>query len=317
MRIARAIAWLCLLGSACAASWALIGVQDRGNWPDHWPKELAPLRANAKTIMVAHGIQEDVHKISFTSAEEFARAWPFLLSVMDRNSQVILENGPYLHSTSGTSVTVGVLMLCPPDSSVTLPDGTTTKPIQARRDLYDGSGGLPEYMALSGGKWKASTDKTGASGFLYRARTDIVVVSDGRIIDANRLAIPKDTTVDDHRGEAGRGAKSAGPDPIDRLIANLASTHGLWVNGMSPIIDLPTTAPVERVLADVFRTTGLDEGHVTSHTIRQVRQVSIPGGFGGPYTAVLTDTNLGPIIVLLRSERPPMGWWSRVVRVEP
>ena len=127
MRMTRAIGWLCLLGSACASSWALIGVQDGGKWPDTWPNELDSLRANAKTIMVAHGIQEDVHKISFTSAEEFARAWPFLLSVKDRNSRVILEDSPHLHATSGTSVTVGVLMLCTPDSSVTLPDGTTTE----------------------------------------------------------------------------------------------------------------------------------------------------------------------------------------------
>ena len=119
---------------------------------------------------------------------------------------VVLEDGPHLHSTSGTTVTAGVLMLCTPDSrrhDARRHDNETNTgaPEPLRR-----FGGLPEYMALAGGKWKASTDRTGASGFLYRARTDIVVVSDGKTIDANRLAIPKDTTVDDRRGEAGRGA---------------------------------------------------------------------------------------------------------------
>ena len=73
-------------------------------------------------------------------------------------------------------------------------------------------------MALSGGKWKASGDKTGASGFLYRARTDIVVVADGRIIDANRLAIPRDTTVVDRRSAGSRGAG----DPAAQRSALLA-----------------------------------------------------------------------------------------------
>jgi hypothetical protein len=316
MNVTRAIGCLCILGSACASSWALIGTQDRGNWPDYWPKELDPLRSHANTIMVAHGIQEDVHEIRFTSAEEFAQAWPFLLSVKSRNSRIMLVDGPYRYATSGTSLTAGVLMLCTPDSTVTLPDGTTTQAVYAKQYLYDGQGGLPEYMALSEGKWKPSNDKTGASGFLYRARTDIVVVADGKIIDGNRLAVPKDTRLEDRRGAKNRAAKPAGPDPIDRLVVDLASTYGLWQNGLSPIIDLPSTAPVEQLISDVCKKTGLDEGHVTSYTIQQIRKTSIPGGFGGPYTAVLMDTNFGPLIVLLRREAGSLGWWSRLYRVE-
>ena len=101
-------------------------------------------------------------------------------------------------------------------------------------------------------------------------------------------------------------------DPVDRLVAKLSSSHGLWRNGGSPIPGLPATASTDQVVSRVFQMTGFVRGHVTTHRILTVRKVRIPGDLPDIYTAVVTDTDLGRKIVLLRYEGPAAGWWSRV-----
>lgn len=58
-----------LLGSSNC--FALLMLSDKGDWPDSWPSELEVCRKNAKSVDVAHGIQETVHEISFASRDEF------------------------------------------------------------------------------------------------------------------------------------------------------------------------------------------------------------------------------------------------------
>src|SRR2546422_3494314 len=90
-----------------------------------------------------------------------------------------------------------------------------------------------------------------------------------------------------------------------------------WRNGMSPILELPATASTEQVVSRVFQMTGFDRGHVTSHKILKVRDVSIPGSLPDIRTAVVVDTDLVSKIVLLKYEGPAVGWWSRVYDTEP
>ena len=103
------------------------------------------------------------------------------------------------------------------------------------------------------------------------------------------------------------------PDSIEALVARLSSSHGLWVNGVFPTLDLPAAASTEQVVARVFQMTGFDKGHVSSHRILETRQVRIGDSFpDATYTAVLVDTDLGRKIVLLQYSSPSVGWWSRV-----
>jgi hypothetical protein len=88
-------------------------------------------------------------------------------------------------------------------------------------------------------------------------------------------------------------------------------------SGASTVKHLTLPREVQRVANVVAWSPAPRLPRGTGDNRRWLRQVSIPGGFGAPYTAVLTDTGFGPMIVLLGSERPPMGWWRRVVRVEP
>ena len=105
--------------------------------------------------------------------------------------------------------------------------------------------------------------------------------------------------------------QGAQPDPIAALVTRLSATHGLWINGMFPDLDLPATAPTQQVLEQVFKKTGFDKGNVRTFQIIETRQVQIPAaGFSDAFTAVLVETDLGRKIVLLKSSS--VSWWSRV-----
>ena len=113
-----------------------------------------------------------------------------------------------------------------------------------------------------------------------------------------------------------RGDSQSADDPV-RFHRDtgrpLSSSHGLWVNGVYPTLDLPATASTEQVVARVFQMTGFDKGHVSSHRILETRQVRIGDRFpDATYTAVLVDTDLGRKIVLRQHSSPSGGWWSRV-----
>ena len=98
-------------------------------------------------------------------------------------------------------------------------------------------------------------------------------------------------------------------DPVDRLVSRLSGSHGLWVNGLSPTLGLPATAATPEVVAKVLATVGFERGHVRTHRIVAVRDITISNS--GSYTAVTVDTDLGKKIVLLQFQ-PSIGWWSRV-----
>lgn len=100
-------------------------------------------------------------------------------------------------------------------------------------------------------------------------------------------------------------AEGNSPDPIEQLVAKLSATHGLWVNGRSPIIRLPEPATPEQILEQVFKMTGFDKGHVKDFKILQSRDVQITGG---SYSAALVQTDLCRKIVLFTAG----GAWSRV-----
>ena len=104
---------------------------------------------------------------------------------------------------------------------------------------------------------------------------------------------------------------NAASDPIDRLVARLSNTHGLWGNGATPVLNLPLTATIEQVIAEVFRVTVFERGYVTSYKIKQTKEVRIDVDMPlERYMAVLVQTKLGEKIVLIRYETS--GWWGRV-----
>ena len=53
-----------LLTTGIAFPW--VATRDRGTWPNDWPKELDPLRDQARTIEIATLIQQTIYEITFT-----------------------------------------------------------------------------------------------------------------------------------------------------------------------------------------------------------------------------------------------------------
>lgn len=185
---------------ASPAAMALVMTAEKGHWPSTWPAELEPYRAQAKTVAVAHGIQETVYEIPFKSFDEFARAWPHLLKVKSKGASLTLENCPSTYHVSGSTMKKpGVRVISHCGATASVPGGPH---LFARppwpESLLSASGELPEYVAIEHDHWTAYTESD-AVGFRYRARVDIVLVVDGKVVDLNRIALPPDTPIVDNR----------------------------------------------------------------------------------------------------------------------
>jgi hypothetical protein len=68
-------------------------VEDRGAWPESWPKELESLRKTSRTF--EGPLQPLLHYgIRFTTREEFEAAWPHILRVKSEGAPIVLRRGP-------------------------------------------------------------------------------------------------------------------------------------------------------------------------------------------------------------------------------
>jgi hypothetical protein len=199
------LAFLALIISSPAA-FAIATIDETGMWPQSWPKELEPLRKDARTIRIATMIHEDVYEIHFKDRETFERSWPILLGLKSKKGQltfykvassppdqvVIFSNevpALRIYDSPAGSISGGSAVGPPWPSSAFLPNGL-----------------LPEYVKAGEvqGKrtWIPATRGEGFQGFMERARVDIELIIDGKIIDLNRIRIPSDTPIIDKRWPA-------------------------------------------------------------------------------------------------------------------
>ena len=152
--------------AACSAVCAMYSVWDKGVWPETWPKELEPLRKQARSYegpMVA----SRHYLIPFTEREAFEAAWPHLLTVKDKGAPIILVRGP---KTDFMKIEpAGVLVHTPPVGS--------RRPAGPAEPIRGQSNPRSTWMNAS-----------------Y-----IELVVDGRIVDLNRIALPPDTPIIDER----------------------------------------------------------------------------------------------------------------------
>jgi hypothetical protein len=119
-----------LLGFVC---WAVISVhaeysvKPQGTWPKSWPRELEPLRKQARTFEGPLAPYQH-HAIPFTKREEFEAAWPYLLKVKSQGAGIRLVRAPNFflgdHSKSG------VVVHCP------LPPGQASKNADPKDQTY-------------------------------------------------------------------------------------------------------------------------------------------------------------------------------------
>jgi hypothetical protein len=155
--------------SAASADYAVV---DRGIWPNDWPKELEPLRNQARTLEGPMVLNRH-YQIPFTDREAFEAAWPHLLAVKSKGAPILLVRGP---KTDFFEIKpAGVLIHTPP-----VVNGKQQE-----------SGG-----PIAGQRSPRST---------WSKTAYIELVVDGNIVDLNRIPLPADTPIIDERfKEAGK-----------------------------------------------------------------------------------------------------------------
>ena len=150
--------------AVCSSVYAIYSISDQGTWPKSWPKELEPLRKQSRTFN-GPMVSQDHHEISFTNRDDFESAWRHILKVKSKAAPVILVRGPSRLS----NMKAGVWIHCPP--------------VQKDNQL------MPE-VPLAG-------DLNDPERWMYTTYIELVV--DGNIVDLNRIPLPKDTPIIDHR----------------------------------------------------------------------------------------------------------------------
>lgn len=195
---------LILLCSASAA--AFVSIHEGGHWPPDWPAQLEPYRDRARTFEIGTGgVRENVYEIRFEKVEDFEQIWPTILELRSAGAslrvcnveepgqgrkEVLANNAPVVriyapvYGSSAQKPGGRLLPVGPPwPQSIMLSDDT-----------------LPEYVAISedGMQWVPAIGKA-PSGFRHRARIEIELVADGRILDFNRILVPPHTPIVDNR----------------------------------------------------------------------------------------------------------------------
>jgi len=154
------------LGAVCCA-YADYGVEDRGAWPTSWPKELEPLRKQARTLEGPLVLYRH-YLIPFTKREDFEAAWPHLLKVKSKGVPIVLVRGP---KTDFFAVQpAGVIIRTPPVNEAPGPENGVSITDAQKAD----------------GDWRTNA-------------TYFELVVDGEIVDLNRIQLPADTLIIDER----------------------------------------------------------------------------------------------------------------------
>lgn len=154
----------------CSAAQALYTLDEVGKWPKSWPRQLEPLRKQARTF-VGPTVAQQHFAIRFSRREEFESAWTQLLKVKTKGAPVFLVRGPSFFLDDG--VKAGVIVHSPPAGQSDNPN-TPEAPIP----------GVTNPRV----RWMNTT---------Y-----LEVVVDGDVIDPDRIRIPADTPLFDERSQA-------------------------------------------------------------------------------------------------------------------
>jgi hypothetical protein len=222
-RLVRFMALGCLIGAGSVLS-AAIFPQDRGIWPENWPQELEAFRARATTLGVGTGIQENIYTITFETREEFEKIWPIILKIKTPHSELrLLKLSDKEHPSWGKFLKTDqpcVHIYAPSEGYSSKPDVDQAEFKQLDQLLKDGrvihasapwpksivreDGSLPQYVVSMTGedgklKWEPAEPGDEHKGFYNRARVDLELVVDGKIVDLNRIRFPENVKLIDLR----------------------------------------------------------------------------------------------------------------------
>ena len=174
-RSAPLVAALALL-AAVPSALALYEVWDEGVWPRTWPKELEPLRKQARTLEGPEVLNRH-YEIPFTKRDEFESAWPHLLKVKSKGAPLILLRRPPMNLYT---LKAGVIVHTPPVNTDVRANPETPIPGQDNPRVT------------------------------WMRTTFVELVVDGDVVDLNRIPLPPDTPIIDERFDRARAASTPG-----------------------------------------------------------------------------------------------------------
>lgn len=100
--------------------YALYSVENRGSWPENWPKELEGLREQSRTL--AGPLAPYRHyAIPFANRESFEAVWLHLLKVKSPGAPIVLKRAPSLGFDESKA---GVCIHTPPAGETAIEDAT-------------------------------------------------------------------------------------------------------------------------------------------------------------------------------------------------
>jgi hypothetical protein len=136
MKTRTALLAVFALFGVCSAVHALYSVSYEGTWPKSWPKELEPLRKQARTL--EGPLAPNLHyAIRFNKREEFESAWPHIVELKSKGAPIILKRGPNFFL--GGNSKAGVVVHCPPagNKNPEAPMNTTYIELVVDGDIVD------------------------------------------------------------------------------------------------------------------------------------------------------------------------------------
>lgn len=150
-----------------------------GWWPKEWPAELNPLRKQAWTWVhgrIHEGRAYNSFEITFKNREQFEAMWPHLLKLRPKDVPLTLKRGPHVmfwDTRPAKNKSAGIRLL------------TWSK----------AAGKPPANVKLE------KTDFSKAPGVFFKDCTlhAIELVIDGKIVDLNRIPLPKGAKIVDQR----------------------------------------------------------------------------------------------------------------------
>lgn len=190
---------------------AFVSVSEVAAWPKDWPQELEPYREHAlKWCCMGGEAEETLYYIKFRNRPEFENIWPTLLKLKSKGAPLHLcsagvasaDADSFAAFFEGPMVTIK----CPTSGTYQLrADGFYSHVAQWTQDLAQSDGPLPEFVVRrkEDGIW-APVEQHAASipahcGVLERARVELLLFVDGKVIDLNRIRLPEDTPILDRR----------------------------------------------------------------------------------------------------------------------
>jgi hypothetical protein len=212
---------------SCPLSSALVITYSEGRWPPDWPEELSPYRTQAKTIEIAAGNSENVYEIRFEDREEFEKIWPTILNLKSKEGTLKLSSiekpfdekvSWFRQHFSQAKPIVRIRGPVHPAWPITFRGGMKLVPGPPWPESAKwATGELPEYVTYSQDRttWVPYLADPNTTWLQYladpnrpvskwRARIDIELVVDGKIIDLNRIRLPADTPIIDKRKPANK-----------------------------------------------------------------------------------------------------------------